>query len=132
LCWQHEVAVGQALHERRRAEPVGSLVGEVRLAQHEQAGHVAHEVVVDPEPAHRVVDGRVDAHRHDVRVLVGDSFVHLEEVAVALLDHVLAEALDRRAEIEVRAVLQRTDTSTRVDLPLDRPRRDVARDQVAE
>ena len=87
---QHEVAVGEALHERRRAEPVGALVGEVRLAEHEQPGHVAHEVVVDPEPAHRVVDRGVDAHRHDVRVLVGDALVHLEEVAVALLDHVVA------------------------------------------
>ena len=92
---EHEVAVGETLHQRRRAEPVRAVVGEVRLAEHEQAGQVAHQVVVDPQPAHRVVDGGVDAHRHLVRVLVGDALVHLEEVAVALLDHVLAEALDR-------------------------------------
>ena len=65
---QHEVAVGQALHQRRRSEPVGALVGEVGFPEHEEAGHVAHQVVVDPQPAHRVVDGGVDAHRHDVRV----------------------------------------------------------------
>ena len=93
---QHEVAVGEALHERRRAEPVRALVGEVRLAEHEQPGQVAHQVVVDPQPAHRVVDGGIDAHRHDVRVLVGDALVHLEEVAVALLDHVLARAARSR------------------------------------
>ena len=68
------------------------MVGEVRLAEHVEAGHVAHQVVVDPEPTHRVVDGRVDAHRHHVRVLAGDALVHLDEVAVALLDHVLARA----------------------------------------
>ena len=31
---QHEVAVGQALHQRGGAEPVGAVVGEVRLAGH--------------------------------------------------------------------------------------------------
>ena len=62
-----EVAVGQPLHQRARAEPVGAVIGEVRLAEHVQARHVAHQVVVDPEPAHRVVDRRVDAHRHLVR-----------------------------------------------------------------
>ncbi len=84
------------------------MVGEVRLAEHVQPGHVAHQVVVDPEPTHRVVDGGVDAHRHLVRVLVGDALVHLEQVAVALLDDVLAEALDRLGEVEVHAVLLRT------------------------
>ena len=88
---QHEVAVGQALHERGRAEPVRAVVGEVRLAQHEQPGQVAHQVVVDPEPAHRVVDRGVDAHRQLVRILAGDAVVHLEEVAVALLDDVVPE-----------------------------------------
>ena len=111
---QHEVAVGETLHERRRAEPVRAVVGEVRLAEHEQPGQVAHQVVVDPQPAHRVVDGGVDAHRHVVRVLVGDAVVHLEEVAVALLDHV---ACPRRSidvgEVEVRAVLQRPDAAAR-------------------
>ena len=83
---EDEVAVGQALHQRGRAEPVRAVVGEVRLAEHEQAGDRAHQVVVDPEPAHRVVHGGVDPHRDLVRVLVGDPLVHLEEVAVLLLD----------------------------------------------
>ena len=87
-----EVAVGQPLHQRARAEPVGAVIGEVRLAEHVQAGHVAHQVVVDPEPAHRVVDGGVDAHRDLVGVLVGDLLVHVEQVAVLLLDR-----LDGRA-----------------------------------
>ena len=55
---QDEVAVGQPLHQRARAEPVGAVVGEVGLAEHVQPGDRAHQVVVHPEPAHRVVDGR--------------------------------------------------------------------------
>ena len=129
---QHEVAVGEALHQRRRAEPVGAVIGEVRLAEHEQPGQVAHQVVVDPQPTHRVVDRRVDAHRDDVRVLAGDALVHLEEVAVALLDDRPPEPLDRLREVEVDAVLQRPDAATGVDLALDRARRDVARHEVAE
>ena len=37
---QDEVAVGQALHQRAGAEPVGAVVGEVGLADHEQARDV--------------------------------------------------------------------------------------------
>ncbi len=66
---QHEISVGESLHERSRAEPVRALVGEVRFSEHEQARQVAHQVVVDPEPTHRVVDRRIDPHRHDGRVL---------------------------------------------------------------
>ena len=44
---------------------------------------------------------RVDAHRDFVRILVGDLFVHVEQVAVLLLDGFDPEALNRIAEIEV-------------------------------
>ena len=82
---QDEVAVGQALHQRAGAEAIGAVVGEIRFTDHEQAGDGAHQVVVHPEAAHRVVDGRIDAHRHLVRILAGDALVHFEQVAVALL-----------------------------------------------
>ena len=113
-------------------QPVGAVIGEVRLAEHVETGHVAHEVVVDPEAAHRVVDRGVDPHRHLVRVFVGDAVVHLDEVPVPLLDDVVAEALDRVGEVEVHAVLQRTDAAAGVDLALRRARRDVTRHEVAE
>ena len=99
-----EVAVGQALHERAGAQAVGAVVGEVGLAEHVQARDRAHEVVVHPQPAHRVVRGGIDAHRHLVRVLVGDALVHVEEVAVLLArSSSLAQALDGVGEVEVDA-----------------------------
>ena len=58
-----EVAVGQTLHERRGAEAIRSVIGEVCLSQHMQAGNVAHEIVIHPQSSHRVVHRRVDAHR---------------------------------------------------------------------
>ena len=127
-----EVAVGQALHQRARAEAVGAVVGEVGLAEDEQARDVAHQVVVHPEPAHRVVRRRIDAHRHLVGVLAGDLLVHLEEVAVALLDRLLAEPLDGVGEVEVDAVLLRPDAAPLVDHRLGVAGGHVARHQVAE
>ena len=44
--------------------------------------------------------GRIDHHRLLVGVHVGDLLVHLEEVAVAGLDHILAEPLDSGLEVE--------------------------------
>ena len=43
-----EIAVRQALHQRAGAETVRAVIGEVRLAQHEQARNRALEVVVHP------------------------------------------------------------------------------------
>ena len=129
---QHEVPVGEALHQRAGAEAIGAVVGEVRLAQDVQAGDVAHQVVIDPQPAHRVVHGRVDAHGHDVGILARDALVHLEEVAVALLDGVATQPAHRIREVEVHPVLHRADTPPGVDLALCCPRRDVAGHEVAE
>ncbi len=102
---QHEVAVGKALHEGGGAEAVGPVVGEVGLARGEEAGDGGHEVVVHPEAAHGVVDGRVDAHGDFVGVFVGDLVVDVEEIAVAFLDDFFAKALDgiRKVEIDAEA-----------------------------
>jgi hypothetical protein len=99
----HEVAIGKALHERRSAEAVGTVIGKICFAQHMQAGDVRHQIVIHPQPAHRVVDGRINHHRQCVWIFAGDLFVHLEKVAVTRADRRLAEALDRIAEIKVNA-----------------------------
>ena len=85
-----EITVGEALHQRARAKPVGAVIGEVRLAEHEQARDVRHQVIVHPQPAHRVVHGGKDAHRGLVGALGGDLVVDVEEIAVALAHPVLA------------------------------------------
>ena len=58
------------------------MVGEVGFTENEAARNRGHQIVVHPEAAHGVVDGREDTHRDLVRVFVGNLFVHLEEVAV--------------------------------------------------
>ena len=127
-----EVAVGQALHERRGTEAVGAVVAEVGLAQGEEARDGRLQVVVHPQPAHRVVGRRVDAHRDLVGVLARDALVHVEQVPVARPDGVDAEALDGGREVQVHAVLQRTDAAPLVDDGLRVARRDVTWHQVAE
>ena len=127
-----EIAVGQPLHQRARAEAVRAVIREVRLAEDVQAGHVAHQVVVDPEAAHRVMDGGVDAHRHLVGVLVRDLLVHVEEVAVLLLDRLETEPLDRVVEIEIDGEPAVADAAAVVARLLGVAGGDVARHQVAE
>ncbi len=108
------------------------MVREVRLAQDVQPRDGAHQVVVHPQAAHRVVDGRVDPHRHLVRILVGDLLVHLEEVAVARAHGVLADPADRVGEIQVDGQLRLADAAALVADRLGGARRDVAGHQVAE
>ena len=133
---QHEVAVCQALHQGRGTEAVGAVVGEVRLTGHEQPGNRGLQVVVDPQATHHVVHGGVDPHRHHVGVLTGDPGVHVEQVAVLLLDRIPAEPLDRFREVEVDTAAYAfhlgADSAPLVAHVLGLPRRDVTRDQVAE
>ena len=129
---QHEVTVGESLHQRRRAESVGAVIREVDFASRIETGDRGHQLVVDPQPAHRVVTGGVHAHRGRVRIFAGDALVHLEQVAVALFHDVLAKARDRCREIEVSPVLQRPNPATTVNCALRCARGNVARCQVAE
>ena len=85
-----EVAVRQALHQCAGPQAIRPVVGKVRLAQREQAWNGGLEIVVDPQAAHRVMDGRIDAHRRLIRILTGDPLIHVEQIAVALTNGVLA------------------------------------------
>jgi hypothetical protein len=82
------------------------------------------------------VHGRVDAHRRLVGVLPRDPRVHVEEVAVLLLDGLLAQALDRVGEVEVDPATEvadhRADAAALVAHVLGLARGDVTRHEVAE
>jgi hypothetical protein len=65
-----------------------------------KAGQIGHEVVVYPEAAHSVVDGRIDLHRLLVRVVTGDLLIHLEEVSVSGSDSVFAVAFYSVLEVK--------------------------------
>ena len=97
---QNEVTVSQTLHEGRSTETVSTVVGEVRLADTEQALYGRLELVVNPDTTHRIVDSREDHHRVLVRVLVHDLLVHLEEVSVLLSHYIFAQTLDSLAEVK--------------------------------
>ncbi len=108
------------------------MVREVGFADDKQAGNGALQVVVDPQAAHGVVGGRVDAHGHLVGIFAGDVLVHVEQVAVAVDDDFLAQALDGVLEVQVDAILERADAMAGVDHVLGRTGGNVARHQVAE
>ena len=95
-------------------------------------GMVGHQVVIDPEAAHRVVHGRVDSHRHLVGILAGDPLVDLEEIAVLLPDRVEPLPLDGVEQVEIDAVSARPHAAALVADLLGGTRGHVARHQVAE
>ena len=96
-----------------------------------QTRDIAHEVVVHPKAAHRVVHSGVDAHGTIVSVLSGDVLIHLEEVAVAFLDGFLTETLDGIREIQVNTESSRADSPALDAGLLGRAGRDVAGCEIA-
>src|SRR2546430_1637356 len=129
---EDEIAVRQSLHEGARAQAVRTLIGEVGLAGDEEPGNGGHQMIVDPEPAHRVVRRRIDPHGHAISVVARDALVDLEEVAVLLPDVVEAEPRDGVGEVEIHAVAAGPDAATLVADLLGGARGDVARHEVAE
>ena len=94
-----KIAISQALHQGTGAESVGTVIGEIRLTQNEQAGDCAHQIVIHPKTAHGVMNRRIDPHWHLVGILIGDALVHFEQVTVFIADGVLAETLNRIGEV---------------------------------
>ena len=129
---QHEVTVGKTLHQGRCAEAVGAVVREVGLADGVETRDGGHQVVVDPDAAHRVVHGGENLHRLLVGADVGDLLVHVEQVAVTLLDDVLAQTLDGGLEVEEHGQTRLVHTVAGVAALLGGARSHVARHEVAE
>src|SRR5437016_11752929 len=127
----NKVTIREALHQRAGAKPVRAVVGKVRLAEDEQAGYVAHQIVVHPQAAYRVMHRRIDAHRRLIRILAGDLFIHVEEVAVALADFVFAETFDGVGEIKINTETAWPNASPLIANLLRRARRDAAWGEVA-
>ena len=111
---QNEVTVNQTLHQRAGSEAVGAVIGKICFTDNKQTRHVAHQVVIDPKPAHRVVDGRINPHRHLVGIFTGDLFVNFEQVSVALANHIFAQAFDRVGKIQIHAASARPNATTLV------------------
>src|SRR5215208_916132 len=129
---EYEVAVGQPLHQCARSEAVRPVIREVRFAGYVKPINRAHEIVVHPEPTHRVMDRGIDAHRNLIWILVRDALVHLEQVTVAVPDDIASEPLDRVGEIEINTQSRVTDPPALVAHFLCRAGRDVAWREIAE
>ncbi len=120
------------MHERACAETVRAVIGKIRFADDEQTGDVAHQIVINPQSAHRVMDGGINSHRNFVGIFAGDLFVNLKQISVTLADCLFAETLDRVREIEINTATARADATAFVADFLGRARRDVARRKIAE
>ena len=102
---QRPPAVDARRQQRVGAKAVGPVVGPAGLAADEKPWHVGHLVEVGPQPTHREVCTGPDAHGHLSWILAGRLVVHVQQVAVALIDHVDTEAGDRVAHVEVDTVV---------------------------
>src|SRR5437763_11646488 len=62
--WQNEITISQPLHKRAGSEPVSAVIGKICFDDDKQTGHVAHQIIIDPENANGVVDSRVNSIRY--------------------------------------------------------------------
>ncbi len=127
-----EVAIAQTLHQCGCTETVGTVVGEVALAQGKQTLDTGLKLIIHPEAAHGVVDGGEDHHRVLVGIDISNLLIHIEEVAVALVNDVAAEALESLREVEEHGQTGVVDTIALVGALLGGTRGNVAGHEVTE
>src|SRR5260370_36759325 len=87
------------------------MIGEIGCADHEQAGHIVHQIVIHPETAHWVVHSGINSHRHFVGVLACNLLIYLEQISVALANRLYAEPFDRIGKVEIDASSTWADTA---------------------
>src|SRR5262245_63813011 len=102
------------------------MIAEIGLADDEQAWQVTHQFIVHPEPAHRVMNRRVDTHRLFVGIFAGDALVHFEEIPVPLLDLLFTQSFDRIGEVQVDAASAGAYAESLVAYLFRRSRSDIA------
>ena len=127
----HKIAVRQPLHQGAGAEAIGAVIGEVRFTQDVQTFDVAHQVVIDPKPSHRIVDSRKDSHWLLVRVFGRNFVVHVKQVAIFLSNRVFTIPLDGIAEVQENGKTSFPNAMTRIAAFFCCARRNIARSQIA-
>ncbi len=108
------------------------MVREVGLTDGVKSRNGCLKIVVNPDAAHCVVDGRIDHHRLLPRAYIIDLEVHVEEVAVTLLYPLMTETLDGVREIEEHGETGLVDTESSVTSLLGRTGSHVTRNEVTE
>src|SRR5260370_1569864 len=87
------------------------MIGEIGFTDHEQAGHIVHQIVIHPETAHCVVHSGINSHRHFVGVLACNLLIYLEQISVALANRLYAEPFDRIGKVEIDTAPTWPDTA---------------------
>src|SRR5262249_26377272 len=126
-----EVSVCESLHQGACSKPICAVIREISFTYRVKAWNCRHQVVVDPQAAHCVVDRRIDSHRSFVRIFTGDPFVHVEQISVSFGNHLLAEALNRVLKIQVDTQAA-SNTTSFIAYCFRIARCDVAGNQISE
>ena len=108
---QYEVTISKTLHQSRSTKTVSTMVREVTLTNSKQTWNGCHQLIVNPDTTHCVVDSREDHHwivvLHAVNLIcqltwvdVCNLLIHIEEVTITLKDSINTEAVDRLREVQ--------------------------------
>src|SRR5436309_1857857 len=77
------------------------MIGEVGLTDHEKPGNRTHEVVIDPQTSHRIMDGGINSHGYLVGVLrcilsyISKRFPYFSRTT-SVLRHLIASVKSRK------------------------------------
>ncbi len=108
------------------------MVGEICLTDDKEAWNGAHQIVINPQPSHRIVRRGVDPHGSPVGIFPGDPLIHLEQIAVPLTYHLESLLFDHVGKIQVHPVAAGSDPPALIAQCFDGAGCDVARHQIAE
>ena len=135
-------AAENAAQQRIRPQPIGAVILIVAFADGIQAGNVRLLIaqradfqsagggafVIDPQTAHRVMDGGENFHRHFARIDALELFVNAQNAAELFIEHVARNV--RQVEIHGQSILLDAQSFVGADVE-NLARGNIARHQIA-
>ena len=117
----HEITIGQTLHEGAGSQAVRSVIREISLSCRKQAWNGGHKVVINPEATHGVMRRWINTHRPLIGIFARYVVIHIEQVAVSSFNRIKPQPFNRITEIKVHAQAHRANTVPGIATLLCRP-----------
>jgi len=77
------------------------MIREITFTDGKESGYGCHQLIIDPDPTHGIMNGRVDHHGCFIWIVIYDLFVHLEKVSIFGFYGILAKSPDGICKVQV-------------------------------
>jgi large subunit ribosomal protein L31 len=88
-------------HKSTGTQSISPMVGKIGLTAGVESRNGGHQVVINPQASHCIMNSRIYPHWSGVGIFAGNLFVHIEQIAVTGLNLILTKSIDGIRKIKI-------------------------------